>query len=1025
MKSRLGLMIVLMIGMLMVIYRQDATARAGAVPPAGTYVSEAEALQALAHGRLIPTAGAAQPDNSALQAESSFALISQPDSVGSLLTSTGDIVFASDRSGPFSIFIQNVGSNIANPLINSIGNDATPVWSPDGTQMVFASDRDGNFEIYIRHADGSEQRLTYNTSADIHPSWSPDGTRILFSSNRSGSYYQAYTMNPDGSNVQPVGVVNNNVLYPRFSPDGNRIAFMRASIAIPACDWNWDIWVMDSNGNNQVRLTTHLGGDLFPNWTLDGRIIYASCRNFFNSDLYIIDPDSGTQVQVTNWAGSDELHAVFSPDEQHLAFNATIDGNYEVYIAPLSTGVPTNLTQNPASDLTPGWQGYNIPDPCAGANPSLQPVLLAPGWGAANTIGQDTTGFKQMLPYFQNMGYRLGCNLFYAGETSASLDLYENAVVIRDSVCQAYSAVKEFNPYWNGRMDIIGHSFGGLRARAFLEDTRWYDGQGSNGVYCQQPYPLPANAKLFIDNLFTLGSPHGGGTIDLPGALFIGLGHLFNLDEWGSIGELLFAMPTFNELHEQPANVCYRFVSGNAWAQPQTHITLGWLYSPIQKLIPNDLGVYRWSVYAPPNFWPEQYSNVVRSNTVDMHGYFWLLPNIQSFFYPASTFIGVIHENLGASMSRCQPTQAANQAQTYALETPALPMLVFAVDTVGSDATASGGFQLVESGATTIYLDWPVGELGMSLLDPQGNSWTPETADGDPDVEYLEMTIMSNVTSYAFTNTLTGTWSYTITAGALPYEVPFRLVALPERSISAMAASVSWQRIGQPVVITGTVQLADNTFLPDATVVAHISRPDGTIDVLPLFDDGAHHDGAANDGVYGNQYSETTWDGRYIVTVEVTGTYEDQAYARTADTLFTIAPNSASLAGQYSEQPQDDNGNGFYDWLDIHVGLMVHTTGAYFVAADLVTLDGEVVSRAQSHADLGGGASQMTLRFSGQAIADSGRDGPFWLTDVALVDVESGTVVVDQAINAYQTAAYSHKQFGKPPTVYLPFVTRR
>jgi hypothetical protein len=36
--------------------------------------------------------------------------------------------------------------------------------------------------------------------------------------------------------VQQIGVVpDNNAVYPRYSPDGRRIAFMRASITEPLC----------------------------------------------------------------------------------------------------------------------------------------------------------------------------------------------------------------------------------------------------------------------------------------------------------------------------------------------------------------------------------------------------------------------------------------------------------------------------------------------------------------------------------------------------------------------------------------------------------------------------------------------------------------------------------------------------------------------------------------------------------------------------------------------------------------------
>jgi Tol biopolymer transport system component len=46
---------------------------------------------------------------------------------------------------------------------------------------VFMSQRDGNREIYIMDNDGSnQQRLTNNDVDDSFPRWSPDGQHIIF-----------------------------------------------------------------------------------------------------------------------------------------------------------------------------------------------------------------------------------------------------------------------------------------------------------------------------------------------------------------------------------------------------------------------------------------------------------------------------------------------------------------------------------------------------------------------------------------------------------------------------------------------------------------------------------------------------------------------------------------------------------------------------------------------------------------------------------------------------------------------------
>jgi len=40
---------------------------------------------------------------------------------------------------------------------------------------------------------------------------------------------------------------------------------------------NYEIYVMNADGSNQLRLTDHPGDDMYPSWSPDGtRIVYAS-----------------------------------------------------------------------------------------------------------------------------------------------------------------------------------------------------------------------------------------------------------------------------------------------------------------------------------------------------------------------------------------------------------------------------------------------------------------------------------------------------------------------------------------------------------------------------------------------------------------------------------------------------------------------------------------------------------------------------------------------------------------------------
>ncbi|MBL8515643.1 MAG: conditioned medium factor [Betaproteobacteria bacterium] len=81
------------------------------------------------------------------------------------------------------------------------------------------------------------------------------------------------------------------------------------------------------------------------------------------------------------------------------------------------------------------------------------------------------------------------------------------------------------------------------------------------------------------------------------------------------------------------------------------------------------------------------------------------------------------------------------------------------------------------------------------------------------------------------------------------------------------------------------------------TAALRVTKPDGSVFTLPMFDDGKHGDALAGDGVYGAAFPTLT-AGRYLAQVVASGDDADgQVWTRTTEHVVPVVATSLKLAG--------------------------------------------------------------------------------------------------------------------------------
>ncbi len=243
-----------------------------------------------------------------------------------------------------------------------------PAISPDSKWVLFSA-IDVSLEQNTRNphvwvvplAGGEPAQLTSHAAGEERPRWSPDGRRILFVSARDGSdqvWVQDFDPAAGRLTGEPrkVTAISTGASGALWSPDGKTILF--TSQVYPDC--------ADDACNKQreeERTKSKVKASIFT------RLFYRHWSTYSGgkrTHIFVVPVEGGAARDLTPGdhdappfsLGGQDMYA-FSPDGQEVCFTSNIDEveatstNNELFIVPVSGGMPKKITSNPASDSTP------------------------------------------------------------------------------------------------------------------------------------------------------------------------------------------------------------------------------------------------------------------------------------------------------------------------------------------------------------------------------------------------------------------------------------------------------------------------------------------------------------------------------------------------------------------------------------------------------------------------------------------------------------------------------------------------
>lgn len=196
-----------------------------------------------------------------------------------------------------TLSLLNIHGDSLRPLTTGNVFDTDPAWSPDGQYIAFVSSRSIGNEIYLIEAAGGEPtRMTDDSHPEYCLSWSPDAARIAYGliDASSGFAQAAYLMIRDLTSDEVVNVLPDfsaEHICPTWSPDGAKFAFLAV------IEGKQDLFVVNSDGTNLVRLTDNRLEESRPIWSPDSRYVAFGSARYGEYIIYSSTAD-GTGISV-------------------------------------------------------------------------------------------------------------------------------------------------------------------------------------------------------------------------------------------------------------------------------------------------------------------------------------------------------------------------------------------------------------------------------------------------------------------------------------------------------------------------------------------------------------------------------------------------------------------------------------------------------------------------------------------------------------------------------------------------------
>ncbi len=228
-------------------------------------------------------------------------------------------------------------------------DDEIPRWSPDGRWLAFTM----NDHVHLAPADGGLPRKISDFSKSAHsPMWMPDSQKLVISVERHDATQLLLT---DRDGAWPRALTDDktgDAWDARSSPDGKYIAYVYR----PFDDLNrLDIRLIHlESGAIHTLVGVSQERNHSPRWSPDGnQVAYLSQHSGFY-EICLLNPENGQSTQLTH-VGQDITEIAWAPDGSRIACIVNHGGSFDISLLSVESGELKTLSNKPGIHSNPNW----------------------------------------------------------------------------------------------------------------------------------------------------------------------------------------------------------------------------------------------------------------------------------------------------------------------------------------------------------------------------------------------------------------------------------------------------------------------------------------------------------------------------------------------------------------------------------------------------------------------------------------------------------------------------------------------